>query len=105
MGNRIKNQWHWEILKLIIKHLMGKKSGEKIIDQGVINNLKNNKALAIKTLKQVIIADRHLQVAVNQFNYAKEKEEIDESIYFMQESEEEFQRALDMAKERLIQLI
>src|SRR5690554_4913067 len=91
MSTIIKKNWHWHMIKIIVKYSLKYNDGQSLINKRMIEELQNHPQIIKGLLRRGERAHLHLKMAVNQFNNVIEESEIDKSIYEMIKWEKEIE--------------
>src|SRR5690554_1173707 len=94
MPEKLINKWQWQMIKIIVKKSIKHNNAGYIINQDIVELMKNNPIIIKRILKKGTRAQNHLNIAVNQFNQVVEEQEVDDSIYRIIECEKEVTGAL-----------
>lgn len=91
----LNNKWQWQMIKVIVKQSIKYNNVGYIINQEIVELVKNNPKIIKSIFKKGNRAQNHLKIAVNQFNQVVEEQEVDDSIYRIIECEKEITGAMD----------
>lgn len=97
----IKNEWHWQLIKLMVKQSIQYNTEQPIIQQEMIEKIKQHPHKIKKILKMGKKAENDLKQTVNKFNIVIDQQEIDATIYQWIVCEKEVERALEFADTQL----
>lgn len=105
MSSFIKKQWHWQLIKLIVKQSMEYYKEAPFIRQEMIENIQKQPYKIKEILRKGNKAQTNLNQAVNQFNLVVELQEVDASIIWWTQCEQEVERALNEANRQLKEIL
>lgn len=105
MPRNIKNEWHWQLVKLLVKQSLQHNIHEPYIQQEMIKKIQKHSQEIKRILKIGEKVENDLKQIVNQFNMVVDQQEIDATIYQWIVCEKEVERALELADRKFKEIL